>query len=179
MEKTMMLKTSSIARLCGTAAALLVLGCGSSSSNNNNGGDPSKAFTGSWTFSSGSIQPVCNVTVPAVDLTGDTMMITKVSDTEVSTTLNGTGLMCNVNFNISGTTATAVAGQTCTVTESVMLGATPTNVTVLIHITNWTLNVSGNTLTIAMNGTAADSTGLLTCSPTADGSATRAGDGGA
>jgi hypothetical protein len=177
MEKTMTLKTSSIARLCGAAAALLVLGCGSSGGNNTT--DPSKAFTGTWTFGSGSIQPMCNVTVPAVDLTGDTMVITKVSDTEVSTTLSGTGLMCNVNFNISGTTATAVTGQTCTVTESIMLGATPTNVTVLIHITNWTLNVSGNTLTIAMNGTAADSTGLLTCNPTADGSATRAGDGGA
>jgi hypothetical protein len=179
MEKTMTLKTSSIARFCGAAAALFVLGCGSSSSNNTTS-DPSKAFTGTWTFGSGSIQPMCNLTgVPAVDLTGDMMVITKVSDTEVSTSLTGTGLMCNVNFTISGTTATAATGQTCTVTESISLGGAPTNVTVLINITNWTLNVSGNTLTIAMNGTAKDTTGLLTCNPTADGSATRPADGGA
>jgi hypothetical protein len=47
---------------------------------------------------------------------------------------------------------------------------------VLIHISSWTLNVSGDSLTIAMSGTASAS--ILTCSPTADGTATRPPSGG-
>ena len=43
---------SSIARVCGAAAALFLFGCGSSSIS----GDPAAAFAGSWTFGSGSIR---------------------------------------------------------------------------------------------------------------------------
>jgi hypothetical protein len=174
MEKTMTLKTTSIARLVGAAAALLMLGCSSNSVSTNN--NPTAAFTGSWTFGSGSIQPVCSgITISPFNLTGDTMTITKVDDTHVATMLTGTGVMCDVNFTVSGTTATAESGQSCLVTVNAgTLGTVP----VTINIQTWTLNVSGNSLTIAMTGTAT-AAGLLSCAPTADGMATRAADGGA
>jgi hypothetical protein len=175
MEKTMTLTTSSMARLCGAAAAILLFGCGSNAVTSNS--DPAAAFAGTWTFGSGSIQPVCNVMgVPTFDLTGDTMTITRVSATEVSTSLTGTGVMCNVNFNVSGTTATAQSGQTCLVTVAVNLG-TPMNIPITIDINTWTLNVSGDALSIAMTGTASYMT-ILTCAPTADGMATRVNAGG-
>jgi hypothetical protein len=47
-----------------------------------------------------------------------------------------------------------------------------------INISTWTLNVSGDTLTMAMTGTASAEGGLLTCSPTASGTATRPPSGG-
>jgi hypothetical protein len=177
MEKTMTLKTTPIARLVGAAATLLALGCSSGTGTTNS--DPAAMFTGAWKFGSGSITPNCNLTIPPFDLTGDTMTITRVSATEVSTSLTGTGVMCNVNFNVSGTTATAVSGQTCLVTVMLSLAGTPTTVPVTIDITSWTLNVSGNMLSINMSGTATAEAGLINCTPTADGTATRSGDGGA
>jgi hypothetical protein len=171
----MHLTKSSIARVCGAAAALFLFGCGSSSS----AGDPAAAFAGSWTFGSGSIQPMCNISgIPAVDLTGDTMNVVRVDSTHVSTMLTGTGVMCNVNFTVTGTTATAASGQTCAVTAAVTIGGAPMNIAVTIDISTWTLNVSGDTITIAMTGTASAEGGLLTCSPTADGMATRPAGGG-
>jgi hypothetical protein len=169
----MTLKTISIARFCGAAAALLALGCGSNSVTTNS--NPTAAFTGSWTFGSGSIQPMCSgITISPFDLTGDTMTITKVDDTHVATMLIGTGVMCDVSFTVSGTTATAASGQTCLVTvDAGTLGTVP----VTINISTWTLNVSGDSLTIAMTGTAT-AAGLLSCTPTADGTATRVNGGG-
>jgi hypothetical protein len=169
-----MMTTSSIARLCGAAAAIFLFGC---SSNNDVTGtsNPAAAFAGSWTFGSGSIQPVCSgITITPFDLTGDTMTITRVDDTHVATMLMGNGVMCDVSFTVSGTTATAVSGQTCAVTVN---AGTLGNIPVTINITSWTMNVSGNSLTIAMNGTAT-AAGVLTCAPTADGMATRANGGG-
>ena len=79
---------SSIARVCGAAAALFLFGCGSSSIS----GDPAATFAGNWTFGSGSIQPMCNISgIPPVDLTGDTMTITRVDATHVATTLTRDG----------------------------------------------------------------------------------------
>ena len=169
----MTLKTTSIVRLVGVAAALLALGCGSNSVMTNS--NPTAAFTGSWTFGSGSIQPMCSgITISPFDLTGDTMVVTKVDDTHVATMLTGTGVMCDVNFTVSGSTATAETGQSCLVSVNAgTLGTVP----VTIMITSWTLTVSGNSLTIAMNGTAT-AAGVLSCTPTATGAATRAGDAG-
>ncbi|HXT97208.1 MAG TPA: hypothetical protein VN853_12970 [Polyangia bacterium] len=172
----MHLTKSSIARVCGLALGILLAGCGSSGSS---GGDATAPFVGSWTYSSGSIQPMCNLQgIPPFDLTGDTMTITKgTGSNTVATSLTGNGVMCNVNFTVSGDMATAMSNQTCTV--AVNAGALGT-VSVLIHISTWTLTVSGNMLSMAMTGTASDSTGVLSCNPTANGAATRAAsDGGA
>ena len=165
----MHLKKSSIVRLCGAAAALFLFGCGSSSIT----GDPAAAFAGNWTFGSGSIQPNCNISgISPVDLTGDTLTIVRVDPTHVSTSLTGSGLMCNVNFTVTGTTATAGSNSSCLVNVPV----SGTNVAVNIVITSWTLTVSGDMLSMAMNGTASAS--ILSCTPTADGKATRSSDGG-
>ena len=171
----MNLTKSSVVRACGAAAALFLFGCGSSSIT----GDPAANFAGSWTFASGSIQPMCNIAgIPAVDLTGDTMTVTRVDPTHVSTMLTGTDVMCNVNFTVTGTTATAATGQTCAVTAPVTIGGVAMTVAVKIDISTWTLNLSGDTLAIAMTGTATAEGGLLSCTPTADGSATRPASGG-
>ena len=161
---------SSLVRVCGAAAALFLFGCGSSSI----AGDPAANFAGNWTFGSGSIQPMCSgFTIAPVDLTGDTMNVVRVDPTHVSTMLTGTGVMCNVNFTVTGTVATAVSGQTCAVTVPV----NTMSVAVTIDITSWTLNLSGDTLSISMNGTAT-AAGILSCTPSATGSATRPPSGG-
>ena len=166
---------SSIVRVCGAAAALFLFGCGSSSI----AGDPAANFAGAWTFGSGSINPMCNVAgIPSVDLTGDTMTITRVDPTHVATMLTGTGVMCDVNFTVTGSVATATSGQTCLVTAPVTVAGVMMNIPVTIDISSWTLNVSGDTITIAMSGTATAEGGLLSCTPTADGSATRPSSGG-
>ena len=165
----MHMSKSSLARVCGAAAALFLFGCGSSSIT----GDPAAAFAGTWTFGSGSIDPMCSgVTIAPVDLTGDTMTIVRVDSTHVSTTLTGTGVMCDVNFTVTDKVATAVTGQTCVVTVPVAT----TSTTVIIHISSWTLNVSGDTLSMSMAGTATAS--ILNCTPTASGNATRPPGGG-
>lgn len=162
---------SSLVRVCGAAAALLLLGCGSSSIT----GDPAAAFAGNWTFGSGSIDATCNVTIPSFDLTGDTLTITRVDSTHVKTSLQGNGLSCDVNFTVTGSTATAPGGQTCAVTTTV----SGTTVTAVIQISAWSLVVSGETLSNSMSGTATAAGGLVSCSTvTADGMATRASDGG-
>jgi hypothetical protein len=172
MEKIMHISKSSIARVCGAAAALFLLGCGSSGSIT---GDPAAAFAGAWTFGSGSIDAMCNVAIPSFPLTGDTLTITRVDPTHVATSLQGNGLMCDVNFTVTGSIATATTGQTCAVTTTVS-GAT---VTAVIQISAWSLTVSGDTLTNSMSGTASAASGFITCTTvTADGAATRAADAG-
>jgi len=167
-------KTTSIARLCGAAAAFLLLGCGSNAVMTNS--DPAAAFAGSWTFGSGSLQPNCTgsigMMITPIDLTGDTMIITRVDATHVSTTLMGGGVDCGINFTVNNGTATAESGQMCMV--SVNVGGQPTAVPVTIN--TWTLTVSGNALSMSMTGSA--NPVIFTCTPTADGMATRAGDGG-
>lgn len=171
----MQLTKSSIARVCGLAVGVLLAGCGSSGS----GGDATAPFVGSWTYSSGSIQPNCNIQgIPPFDLTGDTMTVTKVNGNTVATSLKGNGVMCNINFTVSGDVATAVAGQTCAVSTTVTIG-TPMTIAVNIMITTWTLTVSGDTLSMAMTGTASAEGGVLTCNPTASGTASKPADAGA
>lgn len=160
----MHLTKSSIVRVCGAAAALFLFGCGSSSTT----GDPAAAFAGAWTFGSGTLQPMCTpLTIAPFDLTGDTMTIVRVDPTHVSTMLTGSGVMCDVNFTVAGSTATAVSGQTCVVT----VASGTTTIPVTININTWTLNVTGDTLSMSMAGSATAS--ILTCAPTADGNATR------
>jgi hypothetical protein len=171
MEKTMTPKTTSIACLCAAAAAFLLLGCGSNAVMTNS--DPAAAFAGSWTFGSGSLQPMCTglgASITPIDLTGDTMTIVHVDATHVSTTLMGSGVDCDINFTVNNSTATAETGQMCMVSVNVGGQATA------VPINTWTLTVSGNALSMSMTGSA--NPVIFTCTPTADGMATRAGDGG-
>ncbi len=168
----MHLTKSSIARVCGLALGILLVGCSSSGGSST---DESAALVGSWTYTSGSIDPMCNLTIAPFDLTGDTMTVTKVDNTHVQTMLTGNGVMCDVKFSVSNGVASAEPGQTCAVTEMVTGFG---NVAVTINITTWTLTVSGDSLTMAMNGTASAVGGALTCTPMATGMATRPASGG-
>ncbi|HLK89639.1 MAG TPA: hypothetical protein VKZ18_07090 [Polyangia bacterium] len=169
----MHLTKSSIARVCGLALGILLVGCSSSGGGTTT--DQSAALVGSWTYSSGSIDPMCNLTISPFDLTGDTMTVTKVDNTHVQTMLTGNGVMCDVTFSVSNGVAAAEPNQTCAVTEMVTGFG---NVAVTIDITAWTLTVSGDTLTMSMNGTASAVGGALTCTPMASGTATRVSSGG-
>ena len=101
---------SSLVSVGVLAAALGVLGssgCGSSGAT----GDPAAAFAGNWTFDSGSIMPACTgVNIAAVNLTGVPVAITKVDTTHVKLTTTA-GITCDVNFSVSGATATVAAGD--------------------------------------------------------------------
>ena len=147
-----------------------VLGCGSSPIGG--GADPAAAFAGTWTFSSGSIVPMCTgVTIGNIDLTGATAVLTHVDATHISL-VSTTGITCDVRFNVTGTTATAAAGQSCTIDA----GGTIGNVTV--NIGTWTLALSGNSIASNMTGTA--SVVIVSCTPSSTGTLTRTGgaDGG-
>lgn len=171
----MHLTKASIARVCGMALGFLALGCGSSGAGGGSS-DPAAAFPATWTFTSGMIDPMCSglgSTLTPFDLTGDTMTVTRVDPTQVSTMLTGTGVMCDVNFTVSGMIATAEAGQTCAFTVAV--GGTSTAVTV--DITSWTLTVSGDSLTMSMSGSA-NIQQIISCTPMGMGTATRPSSGG-
>jgi hypothetical protein len=146
------------------AAVAFLIGCGSSGTGTG-GGDPAAAFAGNWTFSTGSIVPACTgVQIANVDLTGVPVMLTHTDTTHVSL-VSTTGITCDVKFNVSGTTATAAAGQSCMIDAGATLGQ------VTVNITSWTLTLSGSTLTSNMNGTAAVS--IVSCAPTSTGTLTK------
>jgi hypothetical protein len=148
------------------AIALALVGCSSGSSSSS---DPADAFAGTWTFTSGSIDATCAGTaLTPIDLTGDPLTISKVSSNQVSVMLSGNGLMCDVTFQVSGSTATPTGNPTCVF--PVMIGGTTMSVTA--NITSWTLDISSGTLSMNMAGTAS------ICSATGSGTATKTSDGG-
>ena len=143
------------------AAVALLLGCGSSGGNG--GGNPADAFVGGWTFDAGSIMPMCSgVNIGAIDLTGVGVALTKVDATHVQL-VSTTGIMCDVTFTASGSTATVAANQSCTLTVQ--------GTVVTINITSWTLMLSGDTIDSSMAGTATIS--IVSCAPTSTGTLTR------
>ncbi len=150
-------------------AVAFILGCGSSGGGA--GGDPAAAFAGTWTFNSGSIMPACTgATIAPVDLTGLSTVLTRKDGTHVGL-VSTSGIVCNVTFNVSGSTATAASGQTCTLDVGNVGGL---NVgTVTVSISSWTLSLSGDTLTSTMNGTA--SVVIVSCTPTSSGTLSRSG----
>ena len=149
-------------------AVAFILGCGSGGGS---GGDPAAAFAGTWTFDSGSITPACTgVTIPPVDLTGLSTVLTRKDGTHIGL-VSTSGIVCNVTFNVSGSTATAASGQTCTLDVGTVGGIDVGTVTVAIS--SWTLSLSSDTLTSTMSGTA--SVVVVSCTPTSSGTLSRSG----
>jgi hypothetical protein len=154
---------------------LLVLGClgialGACSSNNpvTGGGGGADNFVGTWTYAAGSMLTpmscmLLGQTVPPISLAGQMLQITKIDDSHISALL---GTNCNVRFTVSGTTATADAGQTCAITYQVF--------TVTLNVTSWTLTSAGGTLTSTESGTAP----TISANCTATGNGTLTGMGG-
>jgi hypothetical protein len=129
------------------------------------GSNGASGFAGTWTFATGSVTPMCGtVNVPAVDLAGGTATITKVDAGHLTFVFSNPGLTCSVSMTTNGTTASAEAGQTCTLKAS--------GVTAPVAITSWMLTLAGDTISMSMNGTAAVS--VLSCTPAGTATLTRA-----
>lgn len=135
------------------------------------GADMTTPFVGDWKYSTGSINQDCNLTIPAVDLTGDTITIVKVDDTHIDATWSGTAVMCSIEYSVAGNVATAATGQTCTETISVNLSA-PTTISMIVAVTSSTLTLTNGVLVMALTGTGTADGGVLSCTPTGTGSAT-------
>lgn len=160
-------------------ASLLLLGCGSSS-----GGGNGAPFVGTWTYSSGSTLTPSNCTVLGktigpLDLSGASVTITAGASASEIDLVEGTA--CTIKFSVSGTTATAASGQSCTLPVGGGISA-------MLNVSSWTLTLSGDTLTAGFSGSApiggasctASGSGTLTrnapdgSAPTTDGSTTDA-----
>jgi hypothetical protein len=127
-------------------------------------GDSTSSFVGSWTFDTGSVTPTCTgVTPPAISLIGNAVTITKIDASHVNFSFSNSELVCKVAFTVSGTTATAESGQTCTIT---VMGISGT-----FDVTSWTLMDSGNTLSMSVKGTAKVAT--VSCNPVGSGMLSR------
>ena len=126
-------------------SSVLLVGCGSSS-----GGGNGAPFIGTWTYATGStLTPsMCTVlgqTIPPLDLSGDTATITAGASASQIEFVEGTA--CTIKFTVSGTTATAASGQSCTLPVS--------GISAVLVVSSWTLMLSGDTLTAGFSGSAA------------------------
>jgi hypothetical protein len=104
-------------------------------------------FVGPWTFTSGTLMPVClgGVSVPNFDLTGLPVAFTKVDDSTIKLVSGTAG--CEVTFKVSGATATASpANQTC----ELALGGALTGMPITVN--NWTLTISGDRIDSTLAG---------------------------
>jgi hypothetical protein len=150
------------ARLLGTvrAAAVAALALAGAACSSSSGGGSPDAYVGTWTFASGSIVPNCTgITLGNVDLTGDTVAISKVDATHVAMMVSGGGVTCNVTFVVNGSTATAESGQTCSLTES--------GYSAVLSVSSWVLTPSAGKIDMTMSGTA--SVSIVSCAPTSTG----------
>ena len=127
-------------------------------------GDQTAKFVGTWTFSSGELQPTCALITTPFSLAGLTVMFAKVDDSTISL---GIGMACTVNFKVSGDKATVEPMQTCTL-DIAELGP------VAVAINAWALTLSGDSI----DNTIAGSVAVCTASGTAV-LVRGAGDGGA
>jgi phosphotransferase system glucose/maltose/N-acetylglucosamine-specific IIC component len=117
--------------------ATLAAGCGSSASSS----DGASKFAGSWTFNPGTA--MCTSSALSFPVTGLAVTIAKVDATNITLSA-GTG--CSITFKVSGATATADAGQSCTLDSQ----AGPQT----IMVSSWTLVISGDHITNTAAGTA-------------------------
>jgi hypothetical protein len=144
----------------------LAAGCSSSPSTTPSGPN-ADSYAGTWTFQSGSIVPNCpsGLNVSTIDLTGQPMTVTKVDSTHVAIMIAATDVMCDVNFTVDGSTATAGPGQSCAIKAN---GQSAT-----VNISSWTLTLSsdGMQLGTSMMGTA--TVLIVTCNPTSTGTLTK------
>jgi hypothetical protein len=132
-------------------AALLSLAtapsCGGSS------GDQTAPFVGPWTFSSGTLMPMCPIAVNNFNLTGLNVTFQKVDNSTISLMLNAG---CAVKFKVSGSKATVEANQTCTLDAGAPLNM------VSIAIKTWTLSLVGDHIDNTISGSASLCTAMGT-----------------
>lgn len=124
------------------ALSAVAVSCGGSGG----GGDDTAKFVGAWTFQSGELAPMClGSTLAPFELTGLPVTFAMVDVSTISLTINP---QCSVKFTVSGSHATAPAGQMCTLDLGGSLGTQP------IMITKWTLALSGDQIDNDIAGSA-------------------------
>jgi hypothetical protein len=132
------------------------------------GGAAATGFVGSWHFSAGTIMPMCgSIAVADIMLAGGTATITKTDNNRLMFAFDNGGLTCNVAFTSSGMTASIATGQTCTLKDA------SSGISATVAITTWDLNLSGDTITMSMKGTA--KVVIVNCTPMGTGTLTRSG----
>jgi hypothetical protein len=121
------------------------IGCSSSSNS-----APDK-FVGTWTFGSGSLNAMCNGLPPFMsDLTGQTLTLTKGTSSDLVSTLTSSLGTCTLKLSVSGTVASAEAGQSCSFMVTVGGIAVP----VTVNINTWTVTTNdGASMTTAATAT--------------------------
>ena len=141
--------------VAGLTLGGLVASCGSASH------DTSK-YEGTWKYTSGSVTGMCGPMSAMQDLTGSTATLAKGTSSDLILTVSPT---CIINFNIKGTQAVAVPGQTCTI-DVATVGS------LVVTLDSWTLDTSdGMTMTGSMAGKTTIPVGgfMLTCNVTGTG----------
>jgi len=75
-------------------------------------------FLGTWTYGTGAAATTdCPGQTPSTDISTDTFTVTLKSGNTITLSA-GAALACTIDFTVAGNTATIVAGQMCTVTQS-------------------------------------------------------------
>jgi hypothetical protein len=130
------LTPATIFRATLLTALLAGAGCGSSSSS-----DAAAKFTGAWAFNPGTA--TCTTGAISFPVTGLAVTITESDSMHIALSA-GSG--CTINFSVSGATATAASGQSCTLQFS--------GVSQTITVSSWTLMLAGDQITNNASGTA-------------------------
>jgi hypothetical protein len=148
----------------------MLLACASVGSCSSSSNGATDKFIGDWTFDSGMLSANCNGLPPfSSSLAGNTLTLIKGTKSDLSSTLTSSMGTCTLDLTVTGTTASADSGQSCTFNVSA-LGQT---VPVTVNINSWTVTTTdGVTMTTAAMATG--SGGLANgCPVTLNGSATK------
>lgn len=121
-------------------------------------------FTGVWSYNSGNCEFTCGQRTFNTDVDGNLNLTTSNSADLLYSSSDG----CNYDFNVSGSTANIVSGETCTSEDS------DGNETELSP-TTWTLDKNGDSMTEEASGNADVETqdGQVNCSFNCSGSLTK------
>ena len=133
-------------------------------------------FMGTWTFDSGTITGTTACMLPnPVDLKGETLTLVKGMTSDLVSTLQSAFGTCTLNLDVSGSVASAVAGQSCAFTVTTGLGP----IMVTFSVSSWTVTTTdGMSMTTA--ATAIGQGLASSCTLTLSGAGTKhSGDAGA
>jgi hypothetical protein len=130
---------------------------------------------GTWTFDSGMVTGNGCTGLQTVDLQGETLTLSKGTMSDLVSTLQSSSFgTCTLNLDVSGSTASAVAGQKCMFTVAALGG-----LMITFDISSWTVTTTDG---VSMTTSAmATGEGLAAgCTITLTGAGTKhAGDAGA
>jgi hypothetical protein len=158
-----------------TSLALIACAAFGGCSSSSNGA--TDKFLGNWTFETGTLSAACTGLPPfSSSLIGETVTLMKGTSSDLASTLTTSMGTCMLKLTVSGTMATADAGQSCTFNVT----AGGLTVPVTVNINSWTVTTTDG-MTMTTNATATGSGGLADgCPVTLGGSATKhAGDASA